>query len=160
MRRHTSGYDLLFFLAILATLLSLAPGLAHLFEMPRKLRLTRDEYFLVQQVYKGWDLFGIAILLQLAALVMLAVRSARDYYIFRPVIAALLCLVAAQALFWLFTFPANTATHNWTRMPAGDDWEQLRRQWEYSHMAGALCQLLALCSLIGGLFARVRMAGR
>lgn len=159
MRRHTSGYDLLFFLAILFTLLSLAPGLAHLFEMPRKLRLSRDDYFLVQQVYKGWDLFGIAILLQLAALVVLAVRSYRDYYIFRPVIAALAFMLAAQALFWLFTFPANMATHNWTRLPA-TDWEGLRRQWEYSHMAGALFQLLALCSLIGGLFARVRMAGR
>src|SRR5690242_6941163 len=106
MRRHTFGYDLLFFLAILATLLSLAPGLAHVFELPRKLTLSRDAYFTVQQIYAGWDLFGIVLVLQLLALVLLAWRSAREYYVFRPVLAALLLLLAAQALFWLFTFPA------------------------------------------------------
>jgi hypothetical protein len=158
MRRHSSGYDLLFFLAILATLLSLAPGLAHLFELPRKMRLSRDAYFTVQQVYRGWDLFGIAIVAQLAALVLLAARSWQEHYLFRPVCAALVLLVAAQALFWGFTFPANVATHNWTRVPA--DWQSLRRVWEFSHAGGALCQLLGLCCLIGALFARVRTAGR
>ncbi len=158
MRRHTIGYDILFFLAIVATLLSLAPGLAHVFELPRKLTLSRDAYFTVQGIYAGWELFGIVILLQLAALVLLAWRSHRDHFVFRPVLAALLLLAVAQALFWLFTFPANAATANWTRAPA--DWEDLRAQWEWSHAAGALCQFLGLCSLLTALFARVRAAGR
>jgi hypothetical protein len=158
MRRHTFGYDLLFFLAILATLLSLAPGLAHVFELPRKLTLSRDAYFTVQQIYAGWDLFGIVLVLQLLALVLLAWRSAREYYVFRPVLAALLLLLAAQALFWLFTFPANADTANWTRAPS--DWAALRAQWEWSHAAGALCQFLGFCSLLTALFARVRAAGR
>ena len=34
MRRYSSGYDFLFFTAILATFVSLGPGLAHLFELP------------------------------------------------------------------------------------------------------------------------------
>jgi len=77
MRRHTIGYDILFFLAILATLLSLAPGLAHVFELPRKLALSREAYFAVQQIYAGWELFGIVILIQLGALVLLAALFAR-----------------------------------------------------------------------------------
>ena len=158
MRRHTFGYDVLFFIAILATLLSLAPGLAHVFELPHKLALPRDQYFVVQQIYAGWALFGAVILVQFAALVLLAWRSAREYYVFRPVLAALLLMLAAQALFWLFTFPANAATVNWTEAPP--DWDDLRSQWEWSHAAGALCQLLALCSLLTALFARVRAAGR
>ena len=158
MRRYSSGYDFLFFMAILATLASLAPALAHLIEMPDKLALSRDAYFTVQQIYAGWQLFGIAVLVQLISLSLLAWRSAREYYVFRPVVAALVLLLIAQALFWLFTFPANEVTQNWTRIP--EDWEGLRRQWEYSHAGGAFCQLAGLCCLISALFARVRASGR
>jgi hypothetical protein len=158
MRRHSSGYDILFFLAILATLFALAPALAHLFEMPRKMEMGQGAYFTVQRIYAGWDLFGIAILAQFIALALLAWRSAREHYVFRPVLAALLLMLAAQALFWLFTFPANSETANWTQVPSG--WADLRVVWEYSHAGGAICQLLAFCCLISALFARVRAAGR
>src|SRR5882757_6330342 len=104
MRRYSSGYDFLFFTAILATLVSLAPGFAHLFELPRKLSLSREQYFTVQQIYAGWELFGVAILVQSVSLALLAWRSAREYYVFRPVLAALILMMIAQALFWLFTF--------------------------------------------------------
>jgi hypothetical protein len=158
LRRHGTGYDILFFLAILATVVVLAPGLAHLFELPRKMAMARDAYFTVQQIYAGWDLFGIVIVVQFVTLVLLAWQSASEYYVFRPVLVALMLLILAQALFWLFTFPANTATHDWTQSPA--NWPTLRHQWEYSHAGGALCQLLGLCCLISALFARVRAAGR
>jgi len=158
MRRHSTSYDILFFAAIAATLISLAPGLAHLLELPRKMALPRDAYFMVQQIYAGWALFGIAILAQLIAIALLAFRSMGDRYVFRPVMGALLLLIAAQVLFWYFTFPANTATHNWTVMPA--DWQALRRQWEYSHLGGAVCQAAGLLCLIAALFARIRVAGR
>ena len=158
MRRHSSGYDLLFFIAIIASVIALGGGLAHVYELPRKLALSRDAYFTVQQIYAGWELFGIVIAIQLVALAMLAARSAREYYVFRPVVAALVLVGLAQAVFWTFTFPANAATHDWTQIPA--DWEALRHQWEYSHAGGTFCQLLGLCCLIGALFARVRAAGR
>jgi hypothetical protein len=158
MRRYSSGYDFLFFIAILATLTSLAPALTHLIELPHKLSLSREDYFTIQQLYAGWDLFGIAILVQVISLALLAWRSAREYYVFRPVAAALVLLVIAQALFWLFTFPANEVTQNWTRIP--EDWEALRHQWEYSHAGGAIFQLAGLCCLISALFARVRASGR
>src|SRR3569833_802022 len=158
MRRHSTGYDILFFAAIAATLISLAPGLAHLLELPRKMALPRDDYFMVQQIYAGWALFGIAILVQRIAIALRAFRSMGDRRVFRPVMGALLLLIAAQVLFWHFTFPANTATHNWTVMPA--DWQVLRRQWEYSHLGGAMCQAAGLLCLIAALFARIRVAGR
>jgi hypothetical protein len=61
---------------------------------------------------------------------------------------ALLCLAGAQALFWTFTFPANSATENWTHYP--DNWEALRKQWEYSHAGGALLQIACMVSLVLG----------
>jgi hypothetical protein len=155
---RSRSYDTLFFIAIVATLLSLAPGLAHLFEMPRKMALSRDAYFTVQQIYSGWDLFGIVIVVQLIVLVLLVWRARREYYVFRPALAALVFLLVAQALFWTFTFPANLATNNWTAKPA--DWEDLRLSWEYSHAAGAVCQFLGLLSLIGALFTRIKLGVR
>jgi uncharacterized membrane protein len=155
---RSRSYDTLFFIAILATLFSLAPGLAHLFEMPRKMALPRDAYFTVQQIYSGWNLFGFVLAVQLIALVRLAWRARRDHYVFRPALAALFFLIAAQILFWTFTFPANLATGNWTQKPP--DWEDLRLSWEYSHAAGALCQLFGLLSLIGALFTRIRLGVR
>jgi len=158
MRRHSSGYDILFFIAIFASVIALSGGLAHVYELPRKIALPRDAYFTVQQIYAGWNLFGAVLAVQSLSLALLAKSSFREHYVFRPVLAALILLLLAQALFWLFTYPANVATHNWTQIPA--DWETLRHQWEYSHAGGAICQLLGLCCLIGALFARVRAAGR
>ncbi len=51
-----------------------------------------------------------------------------------------------QVLFWTFTFPANQLTENWTLVP--DNWAALREQWEYSHAASALLNLVALVALI------------
>ena len=63
-----------------------------------------------------------------------------------PTLAAIFCLLSAQALFWTFTYPANVATDNWTAIPA--DWDSLRTRWEYSHALGAAFQVLAMSALI------------
>jgi energy-coupling factor transporter transmembrane protein EcfT len=49
-------------------------------------------------------------------------------------------------LFWTFTFPANQQTSNWTVLP--ENWMALRTQWEYSHAASAVLNLIALIALI------------
>ena len=74
------------------------------------------------------------------------VLTARDDRRLRTLaLIALVCLVGAQALFWIFTYPANAATANWTVQP--EDWQALRLRWEYSHAAGALLQLAAMACL-------------
>src|SRR3546814_14946303 len=49
------------FLAIVFTALALVPAGAHLFELPAKISLTREDYFLVQEIYSGWALFGFVL---------------------------------------------------------------------------------------------------
>jgi hypothetical protein len=61
------------------------------------------------------------------------------------VAAAFLCILAAQAIFWSFTYPANAATDNWTRIP--ENWQALRAQWEYSHAASAGFNLMAVLAM-------------
>ena len=50
---------------------ALAPGAAHLIELPRKMALSQERYFIVQRIYAGWALFGIPIAVQFFALALL-----------------------------------------------------------------------------------------
>jgi len=152
----TAAQRLLSFLSLLLVALTLGPALAHLLELPAKLGLARDDYFVVQGIYEGWALLGILVIGALLATLALAVASRHERG-FSWALAAFLCLVAAQALFWLFTYPANAATSNWTAVPA--DWERLRSRWEWSHAGGAALTLAALLCLLAFALGRVPRAG-
>ena len=146
IRGGWAGYAVLFFVALLASALAVGAALAHALELPNKIGLSRDDYFIVQKAYAGWDRLAFLLLVQLLSLVALAVLSWHRPEVLWLVVVALLCLLAAQAVFWIYTYPANVATQNWTTIP--DNWEMLRRQWEYSHLAGALFQLIGLSALM------------
>jgi hypothetical protein len=145
-------YKAVFFVALISTALALGGGLAHAYEMLNKLPLSRGDYFTVQQIYAGWNRLGIVLFVELSAMISLAIMTRRDPALFWPVLAAIGCVVVAQAVFWIVTFPANVATKNWTTMP--HDWVALRQRWEYSHLAGAIFQLLALAALACAALAR------
>ena len=49
------------------TALALVPAGAHLFELPNKIGLDQEPYFIVQGIYRGWALFGIVLFGALAA---------------------------------------------------------------------------------------------
>jgi hypothetical protein len=144
--------EIVFFIAMLATAVALGGALAHALELPNKLGLPVNEYFTVQQIYRGWDKLGFLLAVELAAMIATAILYRHEPSVRWPVIAAIASLVVAQAIFWTFTFPANRATSNWTQIP--ENWEQLRRNWEYSHAAGAFFQLLAMAALIWGALSR------
>lgn len=136
----------MFVLAFMATLLAMGPALAHAFELPRKIGLPREAYFTVQQIYAGWDKLAFVLLVQLVSLIVLAWLVRGDAAIFSAVVVALICLIAAQAVFWMWTFPANKATDNWTDIP--ENWQALRHNWEYSHLAGAVFQFFCASALM------------
>jgi ABC-type nickel/cobalt efflux system permease component RcnA len=48
-------------------------------------------------------------------------------------------------IFAIWTLPVNRATNNWAKRLA--NWEELRRQWEYSHAANAGITFLAFCAV-------------
>ena len=132
------------FFAIVLTALASVPGGAHLFALPNKVNLTESNYFIVQNVYRGWALFGIVLFGAVFANLALAWASrGRRAFVF--VLICLCCLVANLVIFFAFTFPANEATNNWTQVPA--DWQQLRWQWEVSHAVNAVLAFAGFCSL-------------
>jgi len=131
--------------AILLTAIALVPAGAHLFAMANKIELSRDAYFTVQVIYLGWWRLGLFLFAALAVDAILVFRLRGDQPAFTFIIVAM-CLIAANLVtFFVWTFPANQATSNWTEIPP--NWDALRRQWEYSHAVNAAVTFLSLTSL-------------
>lgn len=137
--------DAILFVALLATAIALGGALAHLFELPNKIGMPEADYFTTQQAYAGWNRLAWVLLVELAGMIGVIVVVWRSRAARISAVLAIAFLVAAQAVFWTFTFPANVATDNWASIPP--DWQGLRARWEYSHAAGALFQLAAFSAL-------------
>ncbi len=143
--RGTSWLDAVQFASIIFVALALVPAGAHLFEFQNKMSLPLDQYMTVQNIYRGWALFGIPILGALGATGVhtVLVRRNRRALVFSLI--AFLCIVATQAIFWTYTYPMNALTQNWTVTPANLD--AARWQWEISHAVNAGITFMALVTL-------------
>jgi hypothetical protein len=133
-------------LALLSLVFALMPAGAHLFSLANKMQLAPDQYMAAQRAYDGWALFGIVIV---AAIILAfwhayAVRS--DSRAKQLSLVAGFLILLTQAIFWIWTYPMNVATANWTVMPA--DFEHVRAQWEYSHAANAAITLAAFVAML------------
>jgi hypothetical protein len=134
------------FLAVLVTGLALiAPG-AHVYELARKIVMPREQYFVVQGIYRGWWIVGLLLPAALVANLALsyAVRDDRLALLLALGAAALIAL--NLAIFVIWTQPVNSVTNNW--LVQTENWQALRRQWEFSHAANAGVTLLAFCFAI------------
>jgi hypothetical protein len=132
--------------AIVSTALYLVPTGAHLFELASKMTLTPSEYMTVQKIYAGWSLFAAVIGIALLATLFHAVLVRADRRALALSLVAFVALAATQVLFWMFAYPMNVASRNWTVVP--EPLEAARRQWEYSHAASAALTFAALVTLI------------
>ena len=69
----------LFVLSILFTAVAMAAEFAHVFELPNKIHLSREDYLTVQQLYRGWALLSIAVLGALLSTLMLTILFASTH---------------------------------------------------------------------------------
>ena len=128
-------------LAIILTGLALVAPMAHFYELPRKIGLSKERYFVVQEIYRGWFLVGFLLPLALIADLIFAASGSGGW--FAGIAAGLVLL--NLIIFAIWTLPVNRITRNWTVQR--QDWERLRRQWEYSHAANAGVTLLAFIAV-------------
>jgi hypothetical protein len=140
------GLKVVQFLAVMATALALVPAGAHLFALPNKIGLAAEQYIIVQGIYRGWALFGFVLIPAIIANLALAVMRRGRGLPFVLAVAAFLCIGATLAIFFIWTYPANQATDNWTTIPA--NWAVLRDHWEYAHATNAIVTFGALCALV------------
>jgi hypothetical protein len=154
-------------LAIVLAGLSACMGLAHVLELPGKLRLTEDEYRIVQPIYyPGFTIGGFigefGGILATAALVAITPRSSPALWLRA---GALIALLAMHGTYWLMTHPVNKfwlagqpvhgAGRSFFAMGSGPrphgDWRNLRDQWEMSHVIRAVLTLMALSLLLAAM---------
>jgi hypothetical protein len=134
------------FLAIVLIALALAPVTAHLLALPNKIDVPEQQYFTDQAIYYGWALpTGIVLISAIVVSLVLTIMSRGRGMAFWFALAGFLLITTTLVVFFIWTFPANQATVNWTTVP--DNWRELRQQWEYSHATNAVLTFLALCAV-------------
>ena len=108
--------------------------------------MPQEQYFVVQQVYRGWALFGVVLFSNLAVVLALTIALRHERAAFWLALGAWGCLVGSLLIFFVWTHPQNAATENWTVVPAG--WTGMRLRWEYSHAANAVVTFIGFCALV------------
>lgn len=134
------------FLAILFTVLALVPGGAHLLESANKMKLSDMDYMTVQQIYAGWAFAGIVIFAAIAANIWLAIASRSQPLPFALACCAAGLIVLTLITFFIWIYPANQATAQWTSMP--ENLAPLRAQWERTHAINAVITFLAVIATV------------
>lgn len=147
---------------LLFVAIAMALALAHALELPGKLRLSKDEYLVVQKIfYPGFTIGGAAepIGLLLLIALMFATPAGASFWLTAGAFAT---LAIAHATYWVLTHPVN---HFWLKdvelkgagasffaldligHHAADDWTQLRNRWEISHVVRAALTVTSLVLL-------------
>ncbi|RJQ81463.1 MAG: DUF1772 domain-containing protein [Desulfobacteraceae bacterium] len=139
------------FIAIMLTALSMGVALCHLLEMPAKMTFDAALWLtLLQTLYP--PAFGpIGGYMEVGAVVttvLLTFMVRRRRPAFHWTFMAAFCMVAAHAAFWILIAPVNAAMLPLTPETVPADWMRLRDQWEYTHAARAVVQIVALGALV------------
>ncbi len=138
--------NLLRFITILFVVIALSALMAHLLELPNKMNLSKDNYQTVQQIYRGWSWLGIFELGAILLTIIWVIIERGNKKIFPLLLTALFFFIVSIVTFFIFTFPTNIATENWTQLPL--EWQVLRKNWEYSHASRAILNLIGFSLLI------------
>jgi len=94
----------------------------------------------------GRALFGIVLFGALGANLALTIMLRSLGRSFGYALAPFCSLLPTSPSFFVWTFPTNRATSNWTVVPK--NWNELRIQWEYSHAINAVVMFLALACVV------------
>src|SRR6266851_7386284 len=90
------------FLAIMLTALALVPSGAHLAALPNKIAMAQADYFVAQQIYAGWALFGIVLFGALAVNLAHTIMLHRLGRSFGYALASFLLIAANIVIFFVW----------------------------------------------------------
>jgi len=139
------------FFSLFLVALGLAPGAAHLLEMPVKLGYTPEQYFAVTSTL--YKLFGSAgAVIQIGALIITGVLAfvSRGIPASRLVAAAAILLCFSLLAWAILVAPVNAQRGEAIKSGAQllpNLYAELRLRWEYGHVAAFALWLAAYCCL-------------
>jgi hypothetical protein len=136
-------------MTIMFTALSMGMALCHLLEMPAKMTYDGALWLtLLQTLYGAFGTIGAFIEVgAVVTAVVLAFLVRRRRPAFGWTLLGAVCLVAAHVVWWVWVAPVNAAMASLTPETLPADWMGLRDQWEYTHAARAVLQIIALAAL-------------
>jgi hypothetical protein len=155
-------------LTLVVVVVALAAALAHVLELPGKMRLTKEAYFTVQPIYyPGFTIAGASEPLGIVLTLILVIATASEGAGFWLMLAALGGLIGMQLVYWLVTHRVNKVWLRGEKLGAigsgffsfasatrkSDsvgpvDWTLLRDRWEYSHVLRAGFAGLSFMALV------------
>ncbi|MGH3312133.1 MAG: hypothetical protein ACRDP3_16360 [Streptomyces sp.] len=155
-------------LAALLAVVAMTPAVAHVLELPGKLRLSRAEYVVVQRIYyPGFTIAGVGEFasIMVTALALALTEAGGIDFPLRAV--ALAALVGMQAVYWLRVHPVNGfwlegaaldrfssgffafgAGRRGAGREARAEWTELRARWEYGHATRAALAVVSVSLLV------------
>ena len=149
--------------------ITMSLALAHVFELPGKMRLNKETYIAVQSIYyPGFTIGGVAEGLGMVAALVLLLLTPAERAPFWWTLAGLVALLAMHAAYWVITHPVNgfwlkdrqlkgfgakffsfdPMKRSLAGEGGGERWKSLRDRWEYSHVLRAVLSVIALIALI------------
>lgn len=137
------------FFTITFASLSMAMAFCHLLQMPPRMRYDGAQWIATQGLFHMFGTIGAAIevgALFLAIVLSLALWRRRPA--FQWTLFGTACLLVAHLAWWIFIAPVNNVIATWTPETIPSDWMWWRSQWEYTHAARALVDILGLSALV------------
>jgi hypothetical protein len=155
-------YVTLSVVTVVLAAITLSLSLAHTLEWPGKMRLSREQYLVVQPIYyPGFTIGGAAeplVIIATAALLAMTPYGSVQFWL---IAGALVALVAMHLIFWVMTQPVNKVWVKDVKLSASADrffgaggtllerdWTKLRDRWEHSHLLRAAAAMLGLILLV------------
>lgn len=138
------------FLTIMLAALTTGIALCHLLEMPAK--MTYDGRLWLTLLQTLYGTFGpTSAFIETGAVVtalVLAFLVRKRHLVFKWTLLGAFCLMAAHVAWWIWVLPVNSAMSALTPETLPADWTSLRNQWEYTHAARAVLQIIALGAIV------------
>jgi hypothetical protein len=145
-----SAANLLCFSSIMSTALTMTAAVAHLMELPAKMRYEPSLYVrLHRTLYPNFGrTAGPAEALAVISTNLLVWWTRRHRpEAFRRTAVAAACLTAAHGIFWSVVQPVNVEMMRWSLDEIPQDWTNRRDRWEYGHAVRAGLVTAALGAL-------------
>jgi hypothetical protein len=138
------------FMTIILAALTAGSAYCHVLELPAKMGYDATFYMrLNTSLY--WGFGHIAGFIEAAtvfvAAPMLLFFLRKRKLAFQWALAGTISLALAFIVFLVFTEPMNRNIFQWLTESVPADWTRVRNQWEYSHLARFILQLIGLCAL-------------
>lgn len=141
------------FITIVLSALVTGIALCHALELPAKMQYSALQYITIQNsLYVAFGPPNVGAFIELStplAAIALAILVRKRHPAFElTLIAVAFMLLAFPVIFFTFTEPANVVIRASQPQSIPVNWEQLRNQWEYSHLARFFCHLAGLSVLV------------